>query len=469
MPKRLSPEEVRAILESGNFHALIEAVEDERLECKVAPYQVEHDHQKQELAKDVSGLANADGGVILIGVRAERDPIHFGDEIREIRSFRQTLVNPQQYQDVLKSWIYPALQQVGVRWFASAGNQERGIVAILIPTQTSARRPFLLTRTIDDRGKQVEVVFGYAERHRANVDPMSVQELHTLLRDGLRYDSLNEQYERIEERLNQLLAERTREAPLPAGPDLAEMLPARVEQALTESTLHQGPAFILAAVPVQPVEIPTLFERRNAEVVRLLESPPELRDAGFDLTTGAQARIVGGQLRRAVVPEWKLLELWRDGTLIFAAAGDDDFLSWGRRSRGGGPLRINQLVLIEATYLFAELSRRVCEHSQPRPTEIEYRLELRSMTVAGTPCGLIPGPLGTFAWESDIRRAPAVGASFPLRWRQPDIHPGVVAYLLVREVYGWFGIEYDQIPYTEQIDGRTVISPEEIRRAGRQR
>ncbi len=471
MPKKLSLEQVRAILESGNFDEFIEAVEDERFECKAAPYQLQHAHQKQELAKDVAALANADGGVILMGVRTETDPTHFGDEIREIPSFPQALVNPQQYQDVIRAWVYPPVQQVDVRWFPSAVNQERGIVAIFIPPQASARRPFLVMRTIDDRGKQAEVVFGYVERRRATADPMSVQELHTLLRDGLRYDALNEQYERIEEGLNQLLVEGTREARLPARPDLAEMLPARVEQTLTESTLHQHPAFILTAFPIQPVEIPTLFERRDAEVVRLLERPPELRDNGFDLTTGAPARIVGGQLRRAVVPEWKVLELWRDGTLIFAAAGDDNFLSWGRYSRGGRPLRINQLVLIEATYLFAELSRRVCDHAEPRPTEIEYRLELRSMTVAGTPCGLVPGRLGTFGWEfgTDIRRAPAAGAHFSLRWQQPDIDPGVVAHLLAREVYGWFGIEYDQIPYTEQTDGRTVISPEEIRGAGRRR
>ena len=468
--KKLSLEEIRAILESGIFDGLIGAVEDERIECKAAPYQLQHAHQKQELAKDVSAFANAEGGMILIGVRTERDPTHFGDEIREISCISQDLVNPQQYQDVLGTWIYPPIQQVDIRWFPSADNQETGILAILIPPQASARRPFLVTRIIDDRGKQAEVVFGYVERRRAAADPTSVQELHTLLRDGLRYDVLNEQYERIEEGLGQLIAERTREARLSARPDLAEMLAGRVEQALTESGLHEGPAFILVAVPGQQVEIPPLFERRDAEVVRLLESPPELRHAGFDLTTGAPARMVGGQLRRAVVPEWKVLELWRDGTLIFAAAGDDDFLSRARRSIGGGPLRINQLVLIEATYLFVELSRRVYEHCEPRPTEIEYRLELRSMTVAGGPCALIPGPVGTFAWKygTDIRRAPAAGVSFTIRWRQPDIHPGDVAYLLVREVYGWFGIEYDQIPYTAQINGRTVISPEEIRRAGRQ-
>lgn len=80
MPKNLDPDHVRFILKSGHFNELIGTVEDEHLECKAAPYQLQSEHQKQELAKDVAGLANAGGGIILIGVRTERDPTHFGDE-----------------------------------------------------------------------------------------------------------------------------------------------------------------------------------------------------------------------------------------------------------------------------------------------------------------------------------------------------------------------------------------------------
>jgi hypothetical protein len=44
-------------------------VETEHLEFKAEPYRLEHELQKQELAKDVSGLANARGGAILIGFK----------------------------------------------------------------------------------------------------------------------------------------------------------------------------------------------------------------------------------------------------------------------------------------------------------------------------------------------------------------------------------------------------------------
>ncbi len=43
------------------------------LEFKTSPYQLSDERQKFELAKDVSAMANADGGVILMGVETQKD------------------------------------------------------------------------------------------------------------------------------------------------------------------------------------------------------------------------------------------------------------------------------------------------------------------------------------------------------------------------------------------------------------
>jgi predicted HTH transcriptional regulator len=94
MAKNLEPDQVRALIESGHFQELIGVIEDQRLECKAAPYLLQEEHQKQELAKDVCALANAERGIILIGVKTARNPVHFGDEISEIHSFPQNLADP---------------------------------------------------------------------------------------------------------------------------------------------------------------------------------------------------------------------------------------------------------------------------------------------------------------------------------------------------------------------------------------
>ncbi len=52
-------------------------------------------------------------------------------------------------------------------------------------------------------------------------------------------------------------------------------------------------------------------------------------------------------------------------------------------------------------------------------------------------------------------------------WRQETINSGAVAYELVQEVYHWFGISDDRIPYTKQDStGVTVIDPEALKKAG---
>jgi len=144
MVNELTLEEVKAVLATGNFTELTGLVENEWLECKAAPYRLQHEHQKQELAKDVSALANASGGIILIGVRTEQDATHFGDEIVEIRPFDRTLAKPNQYQDVLTSWLYPSLWEVKIDWFESATEAPKGICVIIIPNQPPEQKPYLL-------------------------------------------------------------------------------------------------------------------------------------------------------------------------------------------------------------------------------------------------------------------------------------------------------------------------------------
>lgn len=97
-------------------------------------------------------------------------------------------------------------------------------------------------------------------------------------------------------------------------------------------------------------------------------------------------------------------------------------------------------------------------------------LELDHLTVGGHPAQLIPGPLGTFAMRfgTDVHPAPNPRGGFGASWPGGEIRPAVIAYRLVREVYRWFGLDDDDIPYTAvSEDGENVIDPEAIRRGGR--
>jgi hypothetical protein len=41
--------------------------------------------------------------------------------------------------------------------------------------------------------------------------------------------------------------------------------------------------------------------------------------------------------------------------------------------------------------------------------------------------------------------------------------PGVVAFNLLAELYGWFGFERDKIPYSSMVDGRQTIDDKDLR------
>src|SRR5262249_53760723 len=151
-------------------------------------------------------------------------------------------------------------------------------------------------------------------------------------------------------------------------------------------------------------------------IVHLLEHPPHLRPYGFDWRTESQTRIVQGQLRRVLIPEGKILDLWTDGTLIAAGRGDGWFLSWNK-PQNINFLRINPVVLIESAYAFAELSKQVFNFAQPHPRGIEYRLVLRNMTVNGKPCRLpLINPAGLWEILGFSSEAPDAGAAFSVSW-----------------------------------------------------
>src|SRR5260370_31240016 len=96
-----------------------------------------------------------------------------------------------------------------------------------------------------------------------------------------------------------------------------DVLVERLREAAGQAQLSERPAFALTAQSYPSARFPGLFASPETPLVKLIDSPPSLRRAGFDLETG-ESRIVRGELRRALVQGWRVLELWRDGVLIYA-------------------------------------------------------------------------------------------------------------------------------------------------------
>jgi hypothetical protein len=283
-----------------------------------------------------------------------------------------------------------------------------------------------------------------------------------LLRDGLRFDELNQRLEALSKQLEELM-----QAPSHPSAASASSIADRLESAIELAQLKEHSLFALTAKPWPDARFNTLFAGNDASLVRNFNNPPKLRRAGFSIEHDGNSRIVSGELRRSVIPGWKILELWRDGFLLYAV---DALVHpfWGS-PRQDGCFRLNPLALAEPVYLFSELTRLVYAESLQKPRRVEYRLRFERIGEEGKPASLSDGELDPVYFESGSRHhAPALNmeTAITIAWTD-TIEAGAIAYKIVQEVYHWFGISDDGIPYTiTDADGGKRIDPAALIKAG---
>src|SRR6266498_1599371 len=72
---------------------LIGVFESRDLEFKMTAYQLGTAAGKAEFAKDVGGMANAGGGLIVLGIETERDPATGRDRSSKVRPIRTGIIS----------------------------------------------------------------------------------------------------------------------------------------------------------------------------------------------------------------------------------------------------------------------------------------------------------------------------------------------------------------------------------------
>lgn len=449
------PSQVIKLLEEGDAHELIGALETVAVEFKRNPYRVDTNGQKQELAKDVCGLANADGGVIVIGFKTVRSESRATDVVSELNAFSRDLLDEQQLNDVMSSWIFPTPNGLTFRFFEHRA--EKGFYLIEIPARTKSAGPFLVTRAVDDNERISGALVGVFKRRAATSPPLSVAEIQSVLRDGELFRSA------IDERAARPLASQDTSAASHDGANQespSDKIVHRVEALVEESQLASEPTFVLSATPLISLDARRMFESESDPLVQCLASPPEIREMGFDLDSGEYPQITDTDSRRAILDGYKGLQYWVDGTLVFVATGGEEFLSWGERS-ADFPFEIHPVVLLESTLLFCKLYRATLELLRAAPTTITYELLLRGMCVESKFPRLRPG-------RSDPMRSTRAASASKCDHQSKssligDTKPARIAYLLVREVYTWCSLTYSDIPYLTERDGHMEVDIDQLR------
>jgi hypothetical protein len=234
----MTREEALGVLESGDFDQFVGTPETLDVEFKGAPYQVQHESQQFELAKDVSGLANSSGGVIIIGVRTERRADVAVDVATAVRPIERGLVDEQQYEAIIAEHVYPGLRELEVLFYPSATDANRGLVAIDVPAQPDVDKYFLIHRPVEEGVDRTPGwLVGISVRGIGQVAERRIGEIHTLINRGL---SVGTQLGELGERIGELAAGLAQVREIVAGPPQAtaqtpaDRLEALIEQRLDE-------------------------------------------------------------------------------------------------------------------------------------------------------------------------------------------------------------------------------------------
>lgn len=450
------------IVEKREFDTLIGKCESKFFDCKTVGYKLPDEEEKYELAKDVSSFANANGGFIFIGINTKKNEFRDCDEIRKICAFEQGKCKKSQYFDVIRTWIYPSINDIDFKWYPIDENSDKGIFIIKIPAQRKDLKPFLITRTLKESGGFSTSLFGYCERKQDENEPKSVEELQVLLRDGLNYsENIESRFQGIEATTQTIL--KLLSPPEKKAEKFEEVVKVdeRIEYSLQGVGLNQKRAMVLSAYPESVVRLRTIFSSDLQSIKHKLEYPPTIRKSGFDLRTLDRANIIGEKFCRVTYGDRKVIDLYEDGALVAGFKADDDYLCWAMKE-----LKINPVVLVESVFTFILFYEQVIEDMDTKPDKVNFRIDLHNLHLSGKKNYLVPDALGTVGniFEDMRKFAPENSwSSENIKVDLENFQVASVAYKIVREIYLHFGIEVNKIPYTREPNGNGIIDIEQIK------
>ena len=143
-----------------------------------------------------------------------------------------------------------------------------------------------------------------------------------------------------------------------------------------------------------------------------------------------------------------MVDLYRDGTLIFSCQANESFLAHASQ----GKPKINPVALIEVTYSVFSFYELVINDFDSIPESITVRVDFNNMFLNDVKSYLLPYGVNSTSqlFENEKHLAPKDKATLSMTFSTKDFKPEVIAYNVLKEVYLWFGIEEEKIPYKKE-------------------
>ena len=410
--------------------------EDQHLDYKAAPYP-STDRGRRELLKDVCAFANTDGGYIITGV-------HEDGQRRA-----DSLVNVDDPEDARRSIIDRCLAGTDPRLTPDISIIEvdgNNVVVVRVPE--SGQKPHCARpdaehhyfwRRYEDRNK----IMSAAEIRECFEGDRVARELAALRREmeAFRRERLVARELETEIDDTNLFLIQTQERLLTHmdGQFLAEV--------------GDQPYYRLLATPTPPIDPANLRDRRE-DLLRLLRSPPKLRDSGWDLhpASDLQPTAVGPKCVRT---DFRHLRVFWNGHVEFWTSANDESFRWDELwLRTEGRVFLFPYAIIEPAAIFPLLVEQICDIAGHTG---DVRFGLGLYNIEGR--YLTPYAPDTLPYLRARGMAEEHGGPQPFNGRHlvtapvtvtaPDL-PDEVAWRLVSQVYYRFGYTDDQIPLFDE-------------------
>jgi len=212
-----SLEKIKEILESSRLSDFIGLKEDIHFEAKgKSGYDLDSPNGRYELAKDVSSLANAEGGYLIIGLETAPLTEENTDKVKELDLLPEKKFDRQRYEAILREYIHPRISDLKVKWIQDINSPKKGIGYVHVPPQHQDNKYFLIKREFDENESIRQIVFGIAERKGSSNQPLTIKELHKTVKNGK--SEMAQRLTRIEEKIDLLLYKFTQFYKSPQSP-----------------------------------------------------------------------------------------------------------------------------------------------------------------------------------------------------------------------------------------------------------
>ncbi len=413
-------------------HELIGEPETSWLDFKTAPYAIgsanaNHEHERFELAKDVTALGNAKGGVILIGVETERDANIQEDVAARLRPVSKGNLNAQQMKEVIRDWTYPLLE-VEIRPHDVPGESGQ-LWSVSVDRHQESEFPFFVTKGFVGEGGPDRRQFAVLKRVGTDNVAVSPQQVHGWTNVG-----------------NRRQEEVPGMTPKPALEDADSVLSSDLRAIGSQPGWA---SYYLQAVPVGADRLSRFHQGASDSLYDALVQPRHhLRAMGFNLPDGeAPERTANGSLRLTWVQN-DSISVTPAG--LATAIEGQDHLTWGYENFAiSGERWINSIAIVEFTLDFwrfyaQEVLSRIDEtvstswRAGLRGLQEPERLYLPSQAVKRGPRILSP---------RDRHDAPR--DSFDSDWSSTtELEPPRLAFECLSNVFGYFGFDEAVIPYS---------------------